>query len=553
MKNAMKKLMAFALVAVMLIGALPFAASADTVPLIVYKGDTQVYGNQPNQYATAGETLTVDQIAAACDIEKYEVNSIHINNGSGVGWGTVVEFTAGSSVTIKYVLKENATPPAQISFTVDYDNGVEKNFTMTEGELIGSTALPADAAVYGSKTGFKFDHYEMNGLQPTANWKVSNDIKDRVIKAVWTQIGCTECGWADGTGHSNDCSKNPNKPTQAPEEPEEPEVQEPTDTKAYLNVFVNGVKKVQTYGSVNENIPVANCISAAEVNAANVTSVVLNNVNLPKDGSFNLGAAGSTTDIYLNVATSTGNTGNTGSTGGSSSNDTTEYAYAYIYVGDNSGYSRVYKNARAFSIAGVVDEFDDDMTSKHYSFDYYTIDGETGKNYDDSDVVQPGEVARVYVKVTESKLNNNKVYLQIYLNNNFDTPAKTLNVTSMASEDGLNLYGNVEDLILDNFTAKNSKGIKMDGMYESVGSWVADFLEDDKVSKRTADQIIEAKEESFVVYNIMVTNAKTGSSSTADDTNPKTGDQIMVPVAIMAVSASVLAAVAFYLNKKRVY
>lgn len=546
MKNAMKKLMAFALVAVMLIGALPFAASAAEMPLIIFKDNEKIYDGS----MAPGESLTVDQLAANLGIEKYEVEYITISvsgqNATNVGWGHTVTHTEGTSVTIKYGLLANPDVPEDITFYVD-----GTPHTVTEGKQIGSSILPTGLTRKGYEfLGYKF---KSNGGSVSANSTVDTWMKGIEIVSDWQLVGCTECGWAFASGHADDCSQNPNKPADTPEEPEDNEVQEPTDTKAYLNVFVNGVKKVQTYGSVNENVPVANCISAAEVNAANVTSVVLNNVNLPKDGSFNLGAAGSTTDIYLNVATSTGSTGNTGSTGGSSSNDTTEYAYAYIYVGDNSGYSRVYKNARAFSIAGVVDEFDDDMTSKHYSFDYYTIDGETGKNYDDSDVIQPGEVARVYVKVTESKLNNNKVYLQIYLNNNFDTPAKTLNVTSMASEDGLNLYGNVEDLILDNFTAKNSKGIKMDGMYESVGSWVADFLEDDKVSKRTADQIIEAKEESFVVYNIMVTNAKTGSSSTADDTNPKTGDQIMVPVAIMAVSASVLAAVAFYLNKKRVY
>jgi len=229
-----------------------------------------------------------------------------------------------------------------------------------------------------------------------------------------------------------------------------------------------------------------------------------------------------------------------------------EYAYAYIYVGNSNSASRIYKNERAFSIGAVVDKFDTEDTEKHYAFDYYTIDGVTGKYDDVTDVVYPGETARIYVKVTESKLNHNKVYLQIFMNNDFDVPAKTINVTTMATENGLYREGNVKDLILEYFSAKSSTGIKIDGMYPSTGSWVAKFLEDTKVKNVSNDEIVEMKEDDYVVFNIMVTNAKLKSSGTADSTNPKTADNIYAVVTIMTASAAALAA-AFYLNKKRAF
>jgi len=47
-------------------------------------------------------------------------------------------------------------------------------------------------------------------------------------------------------------------------------------------------------------------------------------------------------------------------------------------------------------------------------------------------------------------------------------------------------------------------------------------------------------------------SAKYGSSYTADSSNPKTGDMIFAPVAVLGLSASALA-VLFYLNKKRAF
>ena len=53
-----------------------------------------------------------------------------------------------------------------------------------------------------------------------------------------------------------------------------------------------------------------------------------------------------------------------------------------------------------------------------------------------------------------------------------------------------------------------------------------------------------------VYINVMIGNAKAKSSSTADTSNPKTGDTIFVPFMVMGVTATALAA-AYVFGKKR--
>ena len=79
---------------------------------------------------------------------------------------------------------------------------------------------------------------------------------------------------------------------------------------------------------------------------------------------------------------------------------------------------------------------------------------------------------------------------------------------------------------------------------------MCDYLEGGK-----ADQI-----ENFIAgekddpYEVFISGSrKSGAYKyTADSTNPKTGDEIFVPMAVLGLSASALA-VMFYLNKKRAY
>ena len=98
-------------------------------------------------------------------------------------------------------------------------------------------------------------------------------------------------------------------------------------------------------------------------------------------------------------------------------------------------------------------------------------------------------------------------------------------------------------------------GILIDGIYidDSVYSLWMSYVHDSKYN--TVEGLYEAAyQNNDVRLTVVIDNAKlaSNSSSKADSSNPKTGDMIMAPVAIMTVSASLLA-VAFYMNKKRAF
>ena len=70
----------------------------------------------------------------------------------------------------------------------------------------------------------------------------------------------------------------------------------------------------------------------------------------------------------------------------------------------------------------------------------------------------------------------------------------------------------------------------------------------DETGNTTLDRM---RSEGYVHLNVMLTNAKAkSSSSNADSSNPKTGDTIFVPVMVMGVTATALAA-AYVFGKKR--
>jgi len=150
-----------------------------------------------------------------------------------------------------------------------------------------------------------------------------------------------------------------------------------------------------------------------------------------------------------------------------------------------------------------------------------------------------------------SKLNSNKVYLHVFLNNKIDEPDMNINITDWIAADGkVDVKTDVRTVVKTYYTAKNSDGINIDGLYLAVGNWVGSFITDTK--SETIDNIVDLKEDGYVHINVMVTNAraKTASTSTPDSTNPKTGDSIYMAVTVMGLSATALAAVLF-LNKKR--
>ena len=95
-------------------------------------------------------------------------------------------------------------------------------------------------------------------------------------------------------------------------------------------------------------------------------------------------------------------------------------------------------------------------------------------------------------------------------------------------------------------------------MYVADGYFGVKYLADQKyvVLGNDADEtgnttLDRMRSEGYVHLNVMLPNAKAkSSSSNADSSNPKTGDTIFVPVMVMGLTATALAA-AYVFGKKR--
>lgn len=144
------------------------------------------------------------------------------------------------------------------------------------------------------------------------------------------------------------------------------------------------------------------------------------------------------------------------------------------------------------------------------------------------------------------------VYLNIYTNNKVDAPAKRINITSGIAADGVVSLSEVKSVVQNYYTSKDSNGITYDGLYMATGDWVDKFNRNDK--EDTFSNIGDLKEQDNVFINVMITNVKektsSSSGSTADSSNPKTGDGIYTTVAVFGLSVASLAAV-YYIGKKR--
>ena len=149
------------------------------------------------------------------------------------------------------------------------------------------------------------------------------------------------------------------------------------------------------------------------------------------------------------------------------------------------------------------------------------------------------------------------VVLEICIDQN-QQPAKTISIKDGIAADGRVNLNEVKSVVKYYYNAVDADtGIVYDGLYkgQTYSDNVIEWVKDTKFE--TVSGLYEAANNCKVVtIRVYISNAKlattTSSSNKADSTNPKTGDMIMAPVAIMTVSASLLA-VAFYMNKKRAF
>lgn len=208
---------------------------------------------------------------------------------------------------------------------------------------------------------------------------------------------------------------------------------------------------------------------------------------------------------------------------------------------------------------GNVLEYAGTPVRLNYKFLGWYWDKDCTKKVKSSDKIY--EDRNIYAK-WEYRDTNNDILLKIYVNGNTHTPVRTVDMYKYTRDDGYISLSEVKEAVKLYYTAKNSDGMYFDGLYNST-EWLK-YVE----NKKTADAVgsIEMDYEpgaDTIVY-VMVQNVKDRSYSSsssssssssnykADSSNPKTGDMIFTPVAVLGASATCLA-VLFFLKKKRAY
>ena len=124
-----------------------------------------------------------------------------------------------------------------------------------------------------------------------------------------------------------------------------------------------------------------------------------------------------------------------------------------------------------------------------------------------------------------------KVYLEIYVNGDTSELVKRVNITDYAKDNKITRT-EVETVAKKHVKAKSGYTLKFEGLFDEDSWWW--YTRDPETDG--ADTIVVNRDGDDYVY-VMVKNVK---KTVADDTNPKTGDSIMIAATTMALSAAAL-------------
>ena len=192
---------------------------------------------------------------------------------------------------------------------------------------------------------------------------------------------------------------------------------------------------------------------------------------------------------------------------------------------------------------GDVLDYVTEPTRWNHKFMGWYWDRECKDAVKDSDKIYKND--EIFAK-WEYRKNTNDIMLKIYLNGEAKSAAKIVDLYDYA-KDGRITKDEVDNIVKKYYKAKSSNDdMDIEGLF-TVDTW-----HNGKYSMRNAEKSIRVEHRDETIIYVMVRDAKAITSSSADTTNPKTGDMIMTSVIVMGASVSALA-VLFYLNKKRAY
>lgn len=542
MKTTMKKLLSFVLVAVLLVSAIPFQASAATDGAITVVFKVNGVEKETKSITPKGDTVRIGDLAwhyymkLQSDSDAYAFNNAY------------AYYENGSAGDIDKDATPNVADLKEVHINMTYTPTTTPETTEAPAET--PTAAPTEAKHYVDVV-VKLDGveqpvqtYEIKNTSTTVgnliDYKVSSSlIAGYKFDTAWTQ----SAGYIDEKGVVNEGEKV---------------------YIAFSKIAVN-VEPIDVIVKVDSS---DNVVWTGSKVPANGTSSKVEDLlsycwNKDWDDVYKFDHAWSH-EQQKNVArTDSVNAGDTlyiMVKKLDSSKPTTGTTYTVTFYDVNNAEITSVNVASGSKVH--VSNFEDAAKYTNIGSGYTFAGWKVGKNgtttYTNSQAAGltiSGNTGFYAVATKGSGTTNNKfpykVYLHIFKDNKVDDPAKTIDITNGIALDGKVTLAEVKSVVKNYYTAKNSDGIGYDGMYMAKGNWVGNFVNDTK-KYDTIEDTNEMRKEAEVHINVMITNAnaKSSSSSNADTSNPKTGDTFTATMTIMTISASALVLVYFF-NKKR--
>ncbi len=334
-------------------------------------------------------------------------------------------------------------------------------------------------------------------------------------------------------------SSTPSEPTPSEPTPSEPTPSEPEDDNTTANLYVNGEKIGEAV--FNKNGKLISCTEAPSIKGKSFQGWFSKENGEGYEMYKNMGGKVIYDNYYAYYIDS------------SDDGLCTLSVVAVYYVNGNEKarktvYSEDYAEGTEDALNILMQSEDEIWNNIVKKVPYNFVDEKftwNHKFYDKSfttdlttqDLVLKGD-RTVYVKVKSSV--EAPVSLEIHRKVSSKSE-RTVWMTGYLAGDLVTLSDAVK-VVKDYYTV-SSKNVKM----YTDDQW-QDLVDNDNTAKFVEQIEVESNTKTTKIH-VLLTNATSGSS-TADSSNPKTGDSIFMAVTVMALSASALAA-AYIFNKKR--
>lgn len=522
MKNTMKKLLCMALAIMLLVSAVPVFAMADGDITVYVKleddiKDTVKFPPSNGVSANVGDILTW-HVTPPVGYDDSKAPKLYSNAKGDIS--TTDSVLAGDTVYVRYYAAPTPEP----------EPAPKKHYVNVIVKLDGVAQDPVKKEIDGTQT----------TVGNLITYKITQDLSDYKFVQAWNGTSVLS---SNDTVHENETIEFAFEKIQKTVEP--------------IKVIVKVGNSDNVVGTT-EKVP-ANGVSAK------VGDLLTYAWNSDWDNVYNFDHAWSEGkgDVGKNDSVNAGDTlyimlkkdGNT--SGGSTETPTTPSTTGNLSLVITANGAEVVKktiqNFTKDTVSNLIKKnLDADWTSK-YGFNEVAVNGVTYYR-SDLEVNAADKTVNISLSRKYSKDNSNKVYLHVYLNGDASTIVMTKDITgTYLMDDWSTDTTEILKYLKNNYyTAKDtSEAITIDGLYTNTntnGAFPGNYYADNKVSR--LDNIKDKLEDGYVHISVMLKNAKAKSSSTADSSNPKTGDTIFVPVMVMGLTASALAA-AYVIGKKR--